>query len=418
MIIHQPELLKRDGHTIIYAKIEMNQHRENIPDHLWYRVPDQFSQHLSLQGDAFLIPGLLAGMHFQEDIEVRGTVSPKLAYHLEDYQNLLHFMMPKSVTPVEIKYTRLKPLPVRPEAVGVTFSGGVDSFFTIWKHLPESQPIPEFRITHALFILGFDILNKNKPRYQKLYSRYREALQEVNIELIPLETNLVSLIIPRMKYNHFYAPVLIGSAHLFGNLFNKYYIPNSNDYWQNKRWTSSSNPASDPLLSTETLDIIHHGAATRREEKVEAICDWELVQANLRVCTPEDPASDMLNCSRCEKCVRTMIPIYALGKMEKFTTFEKPFISNRDILWWARKFDPSKDYVLEMFPFAHRVRPDLVPWLRIAAWAGYVRYRLVKLTPLPLRHWLRRYGYFVDLLTHKNAYEDPELAEFLHSKDA
>src|SRR5512133_1750262 len=85
MIIHQPELLKQDDNTIVFSKIEMRHPSVNIPEYLWYKVPDHYAQYLSLQSDAFLIPGLLAGMHFQEDIVVRGAVSPRLAYHLDEY---------------------------------------------------------------------------------------------------------------------------------------------------------------------------------------------------------------------------------------------------------------------------------------------------------------------------------------------
>jgi hypothetical protein len=229
MIIHQPELLKHNDQTIIFSKIETRQRRENLPDYLWYRVPDNFSHYLSLQSDAFLIPGLLAGMHFQEDIEVRGMVSPKLAYQIDEYQFLLNFRMPKAVTSVNIKYDQIKALHAKPSGVGMTFSGGVDSFFTLWKHLPQNQPDPNYQITYALFILGFDIPNKDKEKYQTIYTRYRDALKQINIELIPLETNLVSLIIPRMRYPHFYGPVLIGAAHVFGELFNKFFIPSSSD---------------------------------------------------------------------------------------------------------------------------------------------------------------------------------------------
>lgn len=75
-------------------------------------------------------------MHFQEDIEVRETVSPQLAYHLAEYQHLLHLRMPKTVFPANIKYDQLKPLQAKGIAIGTTFSGGADAFFTIWKHLP------------------------------------------------------------------------------------------------------------------------------------------------------------------------------------------------------------------------------------------------------------------------------------------
>jgi hypothetical protein len=416
MIIHQPEMFKRDGNTIIYAKIEMNQPRDHFPEYLWYRVPEHFTHNLSMQSDAFLIPGLIGGMHFKEDIEVRGSVSPKLAYNLDEYQYLLNFRMAKDVTPVEIKYTHLKALQASPSGVGTTFSGGVDSLFTIWKHLPQNQPIKDYQISHALFIHGFDILIKEKQRYQTLFSNYRNALKEINIELISLETNLISLIIPRMITPHFYGPVLIGAAHVFGNLFKKFFIPSSSDYKKLLEWTSSSDPITDPLLSSDVLEIIHNGAASPRGEKIEAICDWKIAQDHLRVCMPDHPEKFSQNCSRCEKCVRTMIPLYALGKLDKFKTFEKPFTSNYESLWWIRKFNPKRGFVKETFSFARKVKPDLVPWLRIAALAGHVRYRFVNMIPKPVQSWLKQFGYFDNPDKKKHAFDDPLLIEFIKSK--
>jgi len=418
MIIHQPELLKRDGHTIVHARIEMRQPRENIPEYAWFKVPDRYSAQLSFQSDAFLIAGLLAGMYFQEDIEVRGTVSPKLAYNLEEVQHLLHFRAPEVVTTVEIKYGQLKPLQAAPSAVGADFSGGVDSFFTLWKHLPENQAIPDFRITHALFMLGFDIMNKDKTGYQTLFDRYQELLRVMNIELVPLETNLISFYIPITRRYFFYENVLISAAHIFGNLFNKFMIPSSEDYRQLHPQTSTSEITTSPLLSTETLEIIHHGSATHRVKKIEAICNWEPAHTNLRVCTPEDPAKIMINCSRCEKCVRTMIPIYALGKMNKFTTFEKPFRSNNETLWWARKFDPSQNHVREIFPFVGRIKPDLLPWIRCASLAGYVHYWVMKIIPNPLRRWLQPFGFYKNTMTQKGAYDDPGVQQEINSSES
>jgi hypothetical protein len=425
MIIHEPELIKRDNHTIIYSKIELLHPPANFPEYLWYKVPDNYSKYLSPQSDAFLIPGLLAGMHFQEDIEVRGTVSPRLAYNLAEYMHLLNFRMPKFLAPVEIKYSQLKPLQAKPAAVATTFSGGVDAFFTIWKHLPQNQIIPSYQITHALFILGFDILNKEKNNYDSLFSRFHAALSEINVELIPLETNLFTLIAPRLKMNLFYGPVLIGPTHVLGCLFNKVLIPSSNDYQQIQKWTSSSDPTSDPLLSTEKLEIIHYGANYRRVHKIEAISNWKPAQTQLRVCTTVGLKPDVINCSRCEKCVRTMIPIYAMGNMEKFTTFHKPLMSNRDILWWARKFDPSTYFVKESsggflsetFSFIRQHKPSLVLWLRLAIFFGTIRFWVIKLIPKLFRNRLQRYGYFFDPLIQDNAYENLDVIDFIKTSN-
>lgn len=417
MIIHQPEMLKQNDQTIVFSKIEMRHHPINFPEYLWYKVPDHYTQYLSLQSDAFLIPGILAGMHFQEAIEVRGVVSPRLAYHMDEYQYLLNFRMPEAVTQVEIKYDQLKPMAVKPTGIGTTFSGGVDSLFTLWKHISQNQPIPDYQITHALFILGFDIVNADKSRYQSLYSRYSSALQELKVGLIPMETNLVSLIMPRMRFVHFYGPVLIGSAHVFGNLFNKFFIPSSRDYEQLRSWTSTSDPTTDPLLSTNSLEIIHHGAAYRRVEKIEALSDWELAHNHLRICQSHYLGENTNNCSHCEKCVRTMIPIYALGKMDKFRTFSSPFSSNHQLFRWARKFDPSKDYVKEIFPFVRRINPILIKWLWGAALMGNLRYMLLKLIPKSIRKHIQRFGFFVDPLAEPNTFENSTISDFIHSRE-
>jgi len=416
MIIHQPETLRRDGHTIVWSKIELAEKHNNFPEYLWYRVPDRFAEYISPQSDAFLVPGLLAGMYFGEDIEVRGVVSPRLAYRLAEYQFVLNFRMPEAVRQVDIKFAQLGIPPLRPKGVGATFSGGVDSLFTLWKHIPENQPNSNYRITHALFMMGFDIRYKDKEKYQFLFSRYQQALAAINIDLIPLETNLVSIIIPRMVYAHFYGPVLAGSAHFFGGLFERFFIASSRNYYQLKKWTSSSDPLSDPLLSSDTLDILHHGAAYSRADKIKEISGWDFAHDNLRVCFSKNSDPHILNCSRCEKCTRTMIPIYALGKMKAFTTFQRPFKTHSESLWLARKFNPNQGYTHEFFPLVRDYRPDFLPWLILALILGYGRYWILKYIPGFIKKWLQHFNVFLDDREEKYAFEDVQVIHWIESE--
>jgi hypothetical protein len=385
MIIHQPEVLKKDDHTIVWSKIEMDRRPNDFPEYLWYRVPDQDGCNLSMQSDAFLVPGLLAGMHFGEDIEVRGVVSPKLAYQLEEYQHVLHFRLSEYVQQVAIQYHKLQTIPQSPSGVGTTFSGGVDSLFTLWEHLPGNESIPDFQITHGLFILGFDIRFPDRDKYDLVFRKYQTGFEQIGVQLISLETNIVQLIIPRLYYPHFYGPVLAGCAHILGGLFKRFFIPSSRDYHQLEKWTSSSDPLSDPLLSSDQLCIIHHGATHRRVDKTAVIANWKFAQENLRVCFNKDYDESGLNCSRCEKCTRTMLPLYALGTLERFRTFKKPFRSNRDGLWVARKFNPTQGYVPESLMFVSKHKSDFLPWLLAAVVLGYVRYWILKLIPKPVR---------------------------------
>ena len=413
MIIHQPEIFEDDGDTILWSRIEFERPRDDFPQFLWYMVPTEHARHLSLHSDAFLLPGLLAGMHFGEEIEVRGAVSPLLAYQLDEYQYLLNFRMPKAVRPVRIKYSHLEPLSAHPKAVGTAFSGGVDSIFALWRHTPGNQPIPGYRITHALFIMGFDIVRKKEAKYRHLLYEYTNILKEIDIELIPIETNIVRAIIPRMTLNQFYGPILAGCAHLFAVLFKRFYISSSRDYFNFRIRMSSSDPLADSLLSSDTLDLLHHGATHPRVEKIKEISDWQFAHKNLRVCTTSNLEG---NCSRCEKCVRTMIPLFALDKMTQFSTFKKPIKSNRDILLWARKFDPSNNYFPEMIPFIKQHKKELLPWLRLCYLLGTIRYQGIRLIPGVFKRFLSRFGYFIDSKLEQDAYENQEVIKLLRRR--
>lgn len=391
MIIHQPEVVSRDGQTVVFARIELEKPQEGFPEYVWYRVPDRYADCIPIRSDAFLVSGILPGMSFGEKIEVRGPVSPRLVYHLDEYQYLLGVIFPNYLHIVDVKFSQVEEPAAVPRGVGATFSGGVDSLFTLWKHLPGNQKNPEFQITHCLFLHGFDIGHRREEKYRQLFSHFQKSLGEKNIELIPLETNLVSTLIPRIFFRLFYSPILASSAHLLGGLFRIFYIPSSRDYHQSKRLTHGSTPLTDHFLSNETLEIIHHGASCSRVSKIEEISAWEVAHRNLRVCTNPEI---IWNCSRCEKCTRTMIPLYALDKLADFDTFDQPFKKDSDILWWARKFNPTYRFIAELFPFAKLNKPRIFPWLLIAAFFGYIRFWLVTYLPNPIKGWLKKYGYY------------------------
>jgi hypothetical protein len=79
-----------------------------------------------------------------------------------------------------------------------------------------------------------------------------------------------------------------------------------------------SDPGIDYLLSTEGTQVMHHGSGFTRIEKTEAIAHWEEIWDKLRVCIPDDGT---VNCSKCEKCLRTMMTLDMLGVLERYSTF-------------------------------------------------------------------------------------------------
>ncbi|MBI9043695.1 MAG: hypothetical protein JEZ06_04370 [Anaerolineaceae bacterium] len=391
----------------------MQKERLHFPEHIWYRVPEKYAPFLSTNSNAFLVAGLLAGMYFGEDIEVRGTTSPRLAYHLEEYQHILNFRMPNEVKPVKIHFENLSQNTTKPSSVGSTFTGGVDSLYTIWEHLPPNQPIPQYQVTHGLFIHGFDILHHEKADYQQLFNGFRQELSRSNIELIEIETNMNSIIHQRLNLSYYLGPLIISAGLVLDKLFHRFYVPSSWDYAQLQKKAHTSDPLVDNLLSTETMEIIHHGSATRRIEKVESIADWEIAQKTMWVCLNASFKEKTWNCSRCDKCVRTMIPLYALGKLRNFVKFEKPITRPAEILWYARKFDLRSNYVNEMFPYLQKRKPEFLPWLALATIIEYLRYLFIKFLPGFIKQFLRRFGYFKPRNDAPDAYEVQEINQII-----
>ncbi len=88
--------------------------------------------------------------------------------------------------------------------------------------------------------------------------------------------------------------------------FPRVYIPGAYSYGQ--LVPLGSHPLTDPLWSNGSVQIVHDGAEARRVDKVMKIARDGNALANLRVCF-----TDMnINCGRCSKCLRTMIPLTLL----------------------------------------------------------------------------------------------------------
>lgn len=417
MIIHQPEIIHRGTHTLAWSKITFDEPRQNFPEYLWYRVPSKYDDYLATGSDAFLIPGLLAGMHFGEDIHVLGRVSPRLVYNIDEAQVLLSLRFPRYLQRVKISFNRVDPLKKQLCRIGMAFSGGVDSLFTLWKHLPENQPDPDYQITDAVFIKGFDIYHHESKYYHYLYDAYKTHLAKINVGLIPLETNIVSILHNRMPFPYLFGPSIVGAGVVLSGGFTRYFVPSSWDHHKLMKNSYASDPWIDTLFSTDSTRVIHHGATHRRVEKVVEIADWDIAQKVLWVCTEAYLDRDAWNCSRCEKCFRTMIPLYSLGKLESYRTFAKPIRTNPDGLWWARKFNLRQDYASEIFPFVKMNKPDFLPWLRLGFILGMVRYWLVEYAPEFIRIWFRRFGYFVLRNEGSNSYELPEVVQLIKEFD-
>ncbi|MGB9668889.1 MAG: hypothetical protein ACPL0B_00755 [Anaerolineales bacterium] len=144
----------------------------------------------------------------------------------------------------------------------------------------------------------------------------------------------------------------------------RFYIPATHRY--DFLLSNGTSPITDHWLSTETVEIIHHGSQNNRIEKLEEIASWELPQKYLRVCTDASKREDLRNCSQCNKCLRTMIMLDQLGVLNNYQTFNHQItLAN----WFKYILTaPGPTYPKQIFTFAwqnKRWLTSFFAWLAI-----------------------------------------------------
>lgn len=217
----------------------------------------------------------------------------------------------KRYRPVDIQVEAWREtMPVAGSRVGCFFTGGVDSFYSFLKHRAE--------ITDLIFVHGYDVDLDDMPRREQVRAMGQALAEACGVRFIELETNAIRLFRDFGRWGLHAHGYGLGSAarHLAGYL-GRLYVPSSFAHAELMPW--ASHPQTDPLFSDERLQVIHDGCEAGRVDKIRALAGDPLALAHLRVCW--ERVEGAYNCGRCEKCLRTMTSLQALGVLQQCRTF-------------------------------------------------------------------------------------------------
>ncbi|HLS46971.1 MAG TPA: hypothetical protein VK012_00505 [Gemmatimonadales bacterium] len=190
------------------------------------------------------------------------------------------------------------------------FSGGVDAFYSLLRY-------PGVDLLVAAH--GFDIPRAETRRMAAFERSLREVAQALGIRAGVIRTNL-------REHPHFagvswertHGGALAALGHLLSDSVSRLVISSSAARRDEHPW--GSHWQTDPLWSSSRMAVEHFGEAVRRGDKLIEIADHPLVQQHLRVCW--ENANADVNCSRCEKCIRTELILAACGKHDDFPVFQ------------------------------------------------------------------------------------------------
>ncbi|NNE05811.1 MAG: hypothetical protein HKN15_08835 [Xanthomonadales bacterium] len=349
MKIFAPRITEANGRTTASARIEISTPGLEYPQELYFSTRSTGSPMLSDKADAFVTAALPVAMRLGEPLDVEGPVSLRLAHGLGAYQDILTTWWPKRYRRVGIQFETLeaRQSDARPSGVGCCFSGGLDSFQAVADLRMPAVRFPEYQITHALMINGFDQIMDldHQGTSQKMYDAYQPALAQWGVDLMMIDTNLKLLklaVMTRGQLSHSFGGSLTACAHALSPVFGRFCLSGHATYAHADLKPDGSHPVLDHHLSTDQMQVIHSGGRISRTRKLEALADDPVVCANLRVCFRE-PRFDAqtgaaINCGQCEKCVRTIVSLHIMGKPDSFTTFpyRPPLGELRDVRLLAR----------------------------------------------------------------------------------
>ena len=278
--------------------------------------------------DAFVLVPLYLGMHYHQDVHIEGKISPRL------YHNIVHYLMKIfdnfSDYTRPIKFTvdgfkKAKKAPIDLIATGI--SCGVDSLTTIYDNFIETSD-EEFKINGLVLTNCGTHGDYENEKTRKIWLERaklnQKAADELDLPTFLVDSNLHAFT-HKVSENRMGFIAIYSCALALQRYIRRYLTSSGSSYDDCSKYSLVERDVDmscycetymPHLVSTERFELVIDGCQYTRSEKVEKICDWDIAKKYLNVCL--EPKEDGRNCSACQKCVRTLLVLEALGKLDDY----------------------------------------------------------------------------------------------------
>lgn len=203
----------------------------------------------------------------------------------------------------------------------VFFSGGVDAYTTLYRHI-EEKPL-------LVTIWGADVDIDNEKGWKILESGIKSVADDYNFEFITIKSSIKKVIDePKLTLSNIVRPTNEGWWHGFqhGIAITSHmapiaylrglrysYIASSNPAYAKGTYTCASDPIIDNYMYFCGCQTIHDGYELDRQQKIHFIVkekEKHNYPVRLHVCWETETGE---NCCHCEKCYRTILELISEG---------------------------------------------------------------------------------------------------------
>jgi hypothetical protein len=333
VIVSGIDLTERDGVRRVQATITWES-CGRLDQTVFYETGPDHTAPLDPDPNAFLVGLVLPAWHQGERrIRVEGALCPMLVDQLHAPLLTLGAWYPELGRPPSIECSALEArVPTGDRALSL-LSCGIDSLATLRANRTWFPPDHPLAIRSCLLVDFVEEAHGNgsfasNPDAGKIDAALR-VCHDVGADVLLVRTNLWAL----DRDGWFFAKSSFGaeflsSAHCLSGDFRHVYIAASIDA-QHPSVPVGSSPLLDPYYSSATLQVHHHGTYMPRLERTRLVAGWQAGLDNIRVCVHEGRGTT--NCGTCEKCIRTMLTLVALGRLHESAAFDATDV-NRDLL--------------------------------------------------------------------------------------
>ena len=309
-------LTMEDDESLLQALVSSDAYRD--PFVLWYRFPGTAHEFISSDsGNAWVAALLLPAMKVGEVLEIPVPISRLLFQTIEQIQ-AVYLAWDPTLSRIEVKAPLRNDSPSPGSEVGLFFSSGVDSWYSLLKN-DIDRSLGEDPITQLIVVHGadIDVGNRKKDVFAKMLANTQMIGEQTGRSVLWNGTNIRNLYTKLGISWHWGQGGALASVGLaVESMTRKFHIASWFSYAD--ELPGGCHPVLDPLWSTESSQFVHDGCEFTRQEKLRLVTQSELAMQTLRVCWANESAR--FNCGNCAKCLRTMLALHALGALGRCRT--------------------------------------------------------------------------------------------------
>lgn len=328
---------------------------------LWFEIEKEYKDYILIErADAFLVAILPYAIKKELDIIIEDKISSKLFYQLSTYLiPMFCNFYKKRIIKIDSNLDNCNYNVAN--AVGTAISCGIDSLYTIQKHINLKEN--EFNLTHLTFFNAGASGQFGGKEARDLYIKQKEISKNFasqnNFKFVSVDSNMNEFLMMSHLYTHTFRN--ISCVLVLQKLFSKYYF-SSTGYDFNDTKLDEEAAYADILilkcLETEDITFYSAGIETNRMGKVKEVVKYEPSYNSLSVCPS--------NCGKCSKCKRTILALDAIDKIDLYkNVFNIDYFYKHKISYfsWLLKSKRRKEhYTLDIYN-EYKIRHKRIPIL-------------------------------------------------------